>query len=1609
MRRQGYAVRPDLFARSLAARRRFMQEELGLDGYELWERMEEDAEIHDEDGEHAIASLALQVAGVARGGRGGESSNTRRRSVIDAARSFAMATARELDPSEILRAACDNGSLYQPKWMNPSQIGGRMRTGNGIEVGEGENQNVAHLPLGAGEGRALRALEAIPRSAPFASFNMPASNESERERRPRRTFGFRVAFEHPTKEEKGANMGGCYLIGVTTTSFAAFSERNSLQQSPFFWGIEDGGNKYEGSRGHAPREGRRSQSSYAIELDPDEVPRNENDVLFGCRDVITCVADVESRTLTFWRDDELMGTLVTNLPGGNLYPVVVPYNAGATVAITGMSGDPLTLLRTYATDWKQARQEKDAKLRQKLLTQRSVFVKDGNMTPEVEDVLGDIFASYSRSKSPSLNEIEASRLWYQCGMKLASLQEVLERKKDLSTVEFKDFLNLLKMVIQDEEESLGGQEPYVRASTIFQAGDKVELVEGYERFGDATNGPLQPGDRGRVVDFQEGPNGEKHSVRVIHNSRRWWYQPQALVREKSGLIDGPGVWYLSKILRVHGYDHRSLQCLMGEPLTVSSWQVGDVVVPKERGKNQEKIDQYRGQIVAQSSNSTSSLTARGRESGSVNLRYISDDFAKAVGLQTAQGRDHSPSINFKRVPITQLLHSSNQLKSCTSHSEGRKEDYNSVNVSKRITGDVKRIPSLDVTAIEKVTNECKNNSVALAGLFSAGLTDAVLEAIDCVAKNVAQITEDDKSAQALVALGRLGVTIAQCLFPENFIGYESNMASRGLSRPPKNEIDSVRDQPSIRTRRQSRGAVQPNSNSSSAANRSSSLSSERRRSLFLTMVSRARQNSDTPRDNIMLPLDQMGQGASLLFGPPSEWNNFPAADEDDEASESPLRRDFRELRETAREQERSVDEGSATVLDSLLRGCTKQSRPHSGSISSAIMKSAIDHGLLADSLPWLKAVLAAHKKKVETSESMLQSAVDEDGNSLLELGLFFGCSIEIIEYLICHGAPVTEVEIKLAARLDQPDLLRIMLQNSLYKEGMIDLTTCSLPVVKVLKEASLRQESQQNAMRKDAKSFFVSFIQKLLPLGLASRHNYQKPDLYSRSIASTLVGNAIFTALERKENYGLPKALKHEESDSDGLSELTSQGLMHVLPDEVVGHALVEDTGNATSLFLFIEDYLCSKEINDSATGLTLLLTIMEKFPSICLSSEVERYGFTELVSSHDALASNRLAELSTRVTERRTKKRQHKISEEKLSESDVLASSGVVLCPKNHAACLHVTRHSSFRCDLCGRGVECGRVMHGCRECDWDACEKCTDKGEGGIAKWTHISELAIKCQRLMSGEKVNQVAFPDSTWTIKLAERLASLNNTSDVNNLSIRILQRDSDSLKDLQSMLYTPGEITMHQFLGVILPALHSALLGRSHGLDRVGFRKKKQRTTGTAMKSSGEFSQSDSEEDRTQFAKELLKHLTKNETSLHDSMQHEDEALSESNHGDDEASEDEASGVGRSDNGKARHHTREQTPELLRRLHQVLTLYENVTSLRNSPSSQKLSSLQSLTTPVEISLTPVNLECQKKGKRSPSQGEMSILAEPLVSVKDLSMQVFRACKVSNPYWTSYCQG
>ena len=84
--------------------------------------------------------------------------------------------------------------------------------------------------------------------------------------------------------------------------------------------------------------------SRGLDVRSGEGRGNLDDVLFGSREALSVVFDAESRTLSFWRDGTSLGTLVHELPrSAVLYPIVVPFNAGVTVAITGMNGDPLSV------------------------------------------------------------------------------------------------------------------------------------------------------------------------------------------------------------------------------------------------------------------------------------------------------------------------------------------------------------------------------------------------------------------------------------------------------------------------------------------------------------------------------------------------------------------------------------------------------------------------------------------------------------------------------------------------------------------------------------------------------------------------------------------------------------------------------------------------------------------------------------------------------------------------------------------------------------------------------------------------------------------------------------------------------------------------------------------------------------------------------------------------------------------------------------------------------------------------------------------------------------------------------------------------------------------
>jgi hypothetical protein len=179
-------------------------------------------------------------------------------------------------------------------------------------------------------------------------------------------------------------------------------------------------------------------------------------------------------------------------------------------------------LRTFAADWKQAQLDQDNHTRRKLAQERSALIQNGQLTEALRQTLVSIFTQYCSEGETSLPYCAAARLWYRCGLRLSCLGAVLESQQ-LAAAVVDDFLELLDKIAAEDElfaASIGAsiavanQSPPGSPAKLLldfpcQVGDKVELVQGYEKFGDATGGPLHLGDRGVVVETQIGPNGER--------------------------------------------------------------------------------------------------------------------------------------------------------------------------------------------------------------------------------------------------------------------------------------------------------------------------------------------------------------------------------------------------------------------------------------------------------------------------------------------------------------------------------------------------------------------------------------------------------------------------------------------------------------------------------------------------------------------------------------------------------------------------------------------------------------------------------------------------------------------------------------------------------------------------------------------------------------------------------------------------------------------------------------------------------------------------------------------------------------------------------------------
>jgi hypothetical protein len=1170
--------------------------------------------------------------------------------------------------------------------------------------------------------------------------------------------------------------------------------------------------------------------------------------------------------------------------------------------------------------------------------------------------------------------------------------------------------------------------------------------------------------------------------------------------ERSFLIESPGVWFLRRILRSHSYDHTNLESLGGKQLTSSSWCVGDVVIPKKTGKGavsgsvENSAGACFGRIVAESTISAPSLVSQSRDVGSVAVEFINRSFAEATGVVTGSSSESLASLDTRRMRASKLLHSNvfhDGQKSVSSQPSGADgvpgeaaEDFMEADdasdskvesdndsppspVTDKARSELIALSRLERSAIESVRKECQRNPDSLASLFSAGLPDSILAAIDVAEKQMNSLEPREDLTEKISAVGELALLVADQLFspsqvkrPLDVVADETTV---NQDAPASRSRSAAIERLSHHSRRLSQEAVvrrearRLEERASDPEGAGASL--QQRRSMLLSLMSRARRSNasyineimdrsngglarDFPLEQIAPPLGFMRGGQAFAGSGPGDFAQDPAWDDPrfgGVAGAAESSNDFSDEGASSPGRAQAVGEQPKTFLDSILRcrgnSIPSGSRKDSGAAHTTFARHLISTGVLVDSLAWVKASVDSQMKKtqlpsLQKSSAVLRHAVDEEGTPLLQLAISFGCSAEIIEFLISCGSPIGEKDITKAAVTNQPRILSQLLKHTSFSEGIVDPNECSPVVAQVFAQAKVRQDDLATKMREAAGTFMVRLLRRLLVVGLSSRrHPSSRVDLCSKAICELLVGNVLLRALQCTQKTASGSSERESPGEQDACDRSgrypvnnsdvsrTAQGLLGCLPQTIVAEALLSDSKYTTTFLLLVEDYLSCKDMGDAAAGLTFLATFMRRVPALRACAEMERYGVDELVSFHDVLASSRLADITARKSER-----EHaasppgdavsKVPRHSVSDMATDASGAVVACPKRHTAVLHITRHSSFRCDLCGNGVERGCPMYGCRECDWDACENCTDRAESGVVKCNAIRELTSECRQLLSvGDLPDEIEFPD----FRGIEKLSGNDNSAELNSLSTRLLERDVSAVEELAAMLTSPGRVTMHQFLTVILPALHASLTGRSPGNDSSqvlragsGRRSKKARVIG-GRRSDNDDGAIDSPEDRVAFCKDIVRLMflkpsvkemsAKEQTKpeLQDPTDHEDPEVLEDIENTRRKSNDFDVSIG--------------TSELLRRLQQILSFFENVAVVSSSPdrkdgapAGSQGADLQALTKPIEVHLYPSAFG----ESEATSDPRLVVHAEPLVQIADFELHVLQTCKLNHVSYAEFCR-
>lgn len=1038
----------------------------------------------------------------------------------------------------------------------------------------------------------------------------------------------------------------------------------------------------------------------------------------------------------------------------------------------------------------------------------------------------------------------------------------------------------------------------------------------------------------------------RRSIRVLHYGRRWYYQPQAIRSERSGLVECTAVWFLRGILRFHGFDHTSLEPMAGKPVSESSWYVGDVVVPK----------------------GTSGMIARivgaSKDPDSVKVQFANPSFAEAVGLARCE------PLEVVRVKTTRLYHATVMGGVARASSLENAENDSSLSPNKEKTrSDVASLSRLERMDIDAMIKECRKSSDSLANLFDGGLPEAFLASLTVAERLMNNIEPPDDLSDRISSVGDLAVAIAEQLFGD------PSSQSLSRSRVEKEDdsilVDSATREVDDSSRLRQRNRLTHRNRRLRLirdASRRNDDELQDRRNMILSLVARTGRRSGSRYLNEERPVPPHLLGAaSELFG--ESWDMAAALSGG--VSSTTRRRNVASESESLSSPTRpKPDEGSATsFLDSLLR-CRSDlalKQPGTGDHFSFI-RQLVHSGLISDDVEWIKALVESQSEKTNRRiPAIMRSIVDEEGTPLLLLAIIQRCSTELISRLLDWGAPSREEEVLKAAETDQSASLRLLLKRSPLKAHDLDVDLYTQAVKDVFDESKLRQSALEKAMAEAAGTFMVDVLRRLLRLALCSRRLCSpKMESCGRVICEILVGNVLLSSVQESERHS------DGQQTTESRGDFSSGGLLGVLPRSVLFDCLLADPTDVTGYLLVCEEYMCSKELPDIASGLTLVHVLLQAFPELSQSRLVRRFGLHGFVADHIALANRRIASI---------------LAKHACTDKDQKTPKKV-LCPKNHVAVLHITRHSSFRCDLCGNGVDRGRPMHGCRQCDWDACEKCTDASETGLVKCGALKDLASVCQSLLLS--VGNGSPMDEGGN---ANDVVSSSPRNELLTVVERLKQRDVSAISGLSELLLDPGSVTIHEFSSIVLPALHASFVGQSKEASS-GHQNKKAKVSEL-----GE-SLPDDRHDILMFCQRSLLELTTDRgidvasSGSHDGHDTEYEKETEYNIRD-VSGEPQASKIDIS-----------YSPgisELLRRLHQVLSFHERLTE--TSMTSAHSGELQSLKKPLELHLAPstFNSVC------SLSTRTRSVLhVEPLVPVSDLQRHILQTYRICDSDYLRYCK-